>query len=53
MSDGVENELAVPVPQNVPDALLQPDTEALAEGLMLRVEVIVPEGLLDDDTLGD
>ena len=53
MSDWVEDELTVTVPLNVSDTLLLPDTEALAEGLTLWEEVIVPEGLMDDDTLED
>ena len=53
VSDWVEDELTVTVPLNVSDTLLLPDTEALAEGLTLWVEVIVPEGLTDDDTLED
>ena len=53
VSDWVEDELTVTVPLNVSDTLLLPDTEALAEGLTLWEEVIVPEGLMDDDTLED
>ena len=53
VSDWVENELSVTVMECVPLILLQLDTEALADWLTLRVEVIVPEAQLDDEKLGD
>ena len=45
--------LTVTVLLKDPETVLQPEAEALPDSLALNVEVIVPEGQLEEDTLGD
>ena len=50
--DWVEEMLTVTELQYVPEAVLPPDSEALGDWLILKVEVMVPDTHPEEDTLG-
>ncbi len=52
-SDWVGLVLTVTVLLKVPETVLQPEPEALPDSLTLNVGLMVPEGQLEEDTLGE
>ncbi len=49
----MEEVLTVTVLLKVPETVLQPEPEALPDSLTLNVGLMVPEGQLEEDTLGE